>query len=62
MSIFDYSSEDLLFAHWMRRKRAMLGENSIIPDWLEARLDQLRPLRNPNCSIFVLDTGPLYST
>ncbi len=59
--IFEYKIEDLMFAHWMKRKREMMAEHKQIPAWLESELDKLRPLRNPSCSIFVLDDGPLYA-
>lgn len=59
MTFFDYGLTDLLFSHWLKRKRELLP--GPVPEWLNDRLDQLRPIRNPNCSAFVLDEGPLYS-
>jgi hypothetical protein len=57
MNILDYSVEDLQFAHWMAVQRRDIGIlNLQSPDWLTKELDRLRPLRNPNASIFILDT------
>ena len=57
MNILNYTVEDLQFAHWMAVQRRDLGIlNLHPPDWLVKELDRLRPLRNPNASIFILDT------
>lgn len=57
MSILEYSLSDLLFAFWLDRQRDYLAKNKPVPPWLKARLDQLRPVRNPNASIFILRGG-----
>lgn len=59
MTIFDYSVVDIQFVHWLKRKREMLRDTKgeAAPKWLDAELDRLRPLRNQECSIFILD-GP----
>lgn len=69
MTILDYKLCDLMFAYWLKRKREMLGERNPVGTWgrwpldclIDAELDRLRPLRNPNCTSFVLDKGPLYA-
>lgn len=60
-SILDFSVEDLLFAHWLKRKREHISENKHTPFYIESELDRLRPLRNPNHSVFVLDQPPMFS-
>lgn len=57
MTIFDYSVVDILFVHWLKRKREYLRDTGgrAVPKWLDAELDRLRPLRNPECSISILD-------
>lgn len=57
MTILDYGDVDLLFAHWMKRKREIMREHQPVPWWIDGELDRLRPIRNPNCSLFILD-GP----
>jgi len=57
MTILDYSLTDLLFAHWMQRKRDFLSRNAPVPPAIDQRLDELRKSRNPNASIFVLDSS-----
>lgn len=68
MTILDYELCDLMFAYWLKRKREMLGERDPVGTWgresldrfIDAELDRLRPVRNANCSGFVLDKCPLY--
>lgn len=61
MSIFDYATTDFLFAHWMKRKREIMEDAAYfklgynVPKWMDDRLDALRPTRNQNCSIYILD-------
>jgi hypothetical protein len=54
VSIFDYTLVDLLFAHWMKRKREFMEQHLPVPPAIDARLDELRKQRNPNASIFIL--------
>lgn len=56
ISILDYSLVDLMFAYWLKRKRQIMArERKEPPKWLSDELDRLLPLRNPNCSVFILD-------
>lgn len=54
MSIHDYSLVDLLFAFWFKQKRKSLSRNEAADKRVETRLNELRPLRNPEASIFIL--------
>ena len=58
MSILDYTKDDILFAHWLKRIREHLAENKPVPNWLDRELEKHRPFRNPNCSVFILDEHP----
>lgn len=63
LSIFDYRDEDLYFAHWLSRKGELLSTseprgtwgNSPIHVFIDARLNALRKVRNPNCSIYIME-------
>lgn len=66
-NIYDYSLNDLLFAFWFKQKGEILSKNN--GQWktighpnsniehilIDKELDRLRPLRNPNLSISLLD-------
>lgn len=62
MSILDYSTVDLQFAFWFRRKCEMLSETGgrAVPLWLDNELGRLRPLTNPNLSFSIFDAPYLY--
>jgi hypothetical protein len=61
MKIFDYSLNDLLFAFWFSRKREIMSDDAYfhrgysVPKWMDDRLNELRQLKNPNASIYILE-------
>jgi hypothetical protein len=59
-----HSIEDMLFAYWMKRQDEHLAKTKgqKVPEFIRNELERLRPLRNPNASIYYIRPLTIHPT